>query len=68
MKGFVERARGWLTAKTPAEQLDEVRAKLREATAEIARLDDEIGQLALPIPRGHVEARLGWMLVTENRR
>ena len=56
MRGLIGRARAFLTAKTPAEQLDEVRAKIREASAEVARLDDEIAQLALPILRGDTEA------------
>ena len=56
MRGLIGRARALLTAKTPAEQLDEVRAKIREASAEVARLDGEIAQLALPILRGDTEA------------
>ena len=56
MMGLLDRARAFLTSKTPTEQLDEVRVKIREATAEHDRLGEEIGRRALPILRGDYEA------------
>ena len=48
--------RSFLTTKTPAAQLDEIRKRLAAATAEVSRLDEEIGRRAMPIMRGDAEA------------
>jgi|SRR6516162_1366396 len=54
---FIDTVKSFVTGKTPAAELKQIRERIAASEAELARLDEEIGRRALPVLKGDADAQ-----------